>query len=94
VVSLLRIMNRTTRVIVALIAASGISTIIYVVPEQQALAWHKHRGGEVPFIGGCGPGCGVPFIGGCGPGCGVPFIGGCGPGCGVPFIGGGGYQMP
>ncbi|MGA8083961.1 MAG: hypothetical protein WB988_19070 [Candidatus Nitrosopolaris sp.] len=57
-------MNRTT-MIVALIAASGVSTIIYVVPEQQALAWHKHRGGgEVPFIGGCGPGCGVPFIGG------------------------------
>ena len=25
--------------------SSGVSTIIYVVPEQQALAWHKHRGG-------------------------------------------------
>jgi hypothetical protein len=63
VISISRIMNRTTTVIVALIAAAGLSTIIYALPEQQALAWHNHRGG-VPFIGGCGPGCGVPFIGG------------------------------
>jgi hypothetical protein len=44
-------MNRTTTVIVALIAAAGLSTMVYAVPEQRALAW--------------GSGCGFGF-GGCG----------------------------
>ena len=32
-------MNRTTTVVVALIAAAGLSTMVYAVPEQRALAW-------------------------------------------------------
>jgi hypothetical protein len=47
-------MNRTTTVVVALIAAAGLSTMAYTVPEQRALAW----GG----FGGCGFGCGGPFF--------------------------------
>jgi hypothetical protein len=45
-------MNRTTTVIVALIAAAGLSTMVYAVPEQRALAW----GGGFGFggFGGCG----------------------------------------
>jgi len=58
-------MNRTTTVVVALIAAAGLSTMVYVVPEQRALAW----GGGFGF-GGCGFGCG-----GCGFGCGGGFFG-------------------
>ena len=46
-------MNRTTTVVVALIAAAGLSTMVYAVPEQRALAW----GG----FGGCGFGCGGFF---------------------------------
>ncbi len=61
-------MNRTTTVVVALIAAAGLSTMVYAVPEQRALAWF---GG---FGGGCGFGCGGPFFGGCGFGCGGPFF--------------------
>jgi hypothetical protein len=34
-------MNRTTTVIVALIAAASLSTIV-IGPQQQALAWHQH----------------------------------------------------
>jgi hypothetical protein len=34
-----KIMNRTTTVVVALIAAAGLSTMAYAVPEQRALAW-------------------------------------------------------
>ena len=44
--SVLRIMNRTTTVVVALIAAAGLSTMVYSVPEQRVLAWgggHKSR---------------------------------------------------
>ncbi len=58
-------MNRTTTVVVALIAAAGLSTMAYTVPEQRALAW----GG----FGGCGFGCGG-FFDGCG------GFGGCGGG--------------
>ncbi|HXX97126.1 MAG TPA: hypothetical protein VEL11_08435 [Candidatus Bathyarchaeia archaeon] len=54
-------MNRTTTVVVALIAAAGLSTMIYAIPSQHALAW----GG----FGGCGGG-----FGGCG-GCGVGICG-------------------
>jgi hypothetical protein len=66
-------MNRTTTVIAALIAAAGLSTMVYAVPEQRALAW----GGG---FGGCGFGCGGGFFDGCG-GC-----GGCGDGCGGGFF--------
>ena len=45
-------MNRTTTLIVALIAATSLSIIAYAVPEQQALAW--------------GGGCGFGFGFGCG----------------------------
>src|SRR5215510_120635 len=48
-------MNRTTTVVVALIAAAGLSTMVYAVPEQRALAW----GG---FFDGCGIGCGGGFF--------------------------------
>jgi hypothetical protein len=59
-------MNRTTTVVVALIAAAGLSTMVYAVPEQRALAWG----------GGCGFGCGGGFFGdGCGFGCGGGFFG-------------------
>jgi hypothetical protein len=64
-------MNRTTTVVVALIAATGLSTMIYAIPSQRALAW----GG----FGGCGGGFGF----GCG-GCGG--FGGCG-GCGGGICG-------
>jgi hypothetical protein len=57
-------MNRTTTVVVALIAAAGLSTMVYAVPEQRALAW----GGGFGGFGGCG-GCG-----GCGDGCGGGFF--------------------
>jgi len=48
-------MNRTTTVVVALIAAAGLSTMAYTVPEQRALAWGGFGG-----FGGCGGwgGCG------------------------------------
>ena len=49
-------MNRTTTVIVALIAAAGLSTMAYTIPEQRALAWGGFGG-----FGGCGFG-----FGGCG----------------------------
>ena len=49
-------MNRTTSVIVAIIAAATLSTIGITVPHQQALACIGGPGG------GCGGGCG-----GCGP---------------------------
>ena len=49
-------MNRTTSVIVAIIAAATLSTIGITVPHQQALACSG---------GGCGGGCGG---GGCGGG--------------------------
>jgi hypothetical protein len=57
-------MNRTTTIVVALIAAAGLSTMAYTVPEQRALAWGGFGG-----FGGCGFGCG-----GCGFGCGGPFF--------------------
>jgi hypothetical protein len=53
-------MNRTTTVIVALIVAAGLSTMIYSVPAQRALAW-----GDGPSFGGCGfgwDGCGGGFF--------------------------------
>jgi hypothetical protein len=56
-------MNRTTTVVVALIAAAGLSTMVYAVPEQRALAW----GGGCGGFGGCGDGCGF--------GCGGGFFG-------------------
>jgi hypothetical protein len=49
-------MNRRTTVVVALIAAPGLSTMVYAVPEQRTLAW----GGGFGF-GGCGFGCGAVF---------------------------------
>jgi hypothetical protein len=61
-------MNRTTTVLVALIAAAALSTMPYTVPEQRALAWGS--------FGGCGfgfGGCGGFFPGGCGFGCGGFF---------------------
>ncbi len=77
-------MNRTTTVIVALIAAAGLSTMVYAVPEQRALAW----GGFGGFggFGGCGFGCGGGFFDPCGFGFGC---GGCGFGCGGGFFGDG-----
>jgi hypothetical protein len=50
-------MNRITTVVVALIAAAGLSTMIYSVPAQRALAW-----GGGPGFAGCGFGCGGPFF--------------------------------
>src|SRR5215469_17997289 len=50
-------MNRTTTVVVALIAAVGLSMMVYAVPTQRALAW----GGGFGFAG-CGFGCGGPFF--------------------------------
>jgi hypothetical protein len=92
-------MNRTTTVVVALIAVAGLSTMVYAVPEQRALAW-----GGGPGFGGCGFGCGGcgDFFGwgncggwgGCGFGCGGCAGGICGggflDGCGGGF-GCGGY---
>ncbi|MFY9796795.1 MAG: hypothetical protein WAK17_04715 [Candidatus Nitrosopolaris sp.] len=72
-------MNRTTTVVVALIAAAGLSTMVYAVPEQRALAW----GGGCGGFGGCGA-CGG--FGGCGGGL---FGDGCGFGCGGGFFGDG-----
>jgi hypothetical protein len=70
----LRIMNRTTSVIVAIIAAATLSTIGITVPHQQALAWGRGGGG-----GGGGPGIGPAGFGG----------GGCGGGgCGGGFYNG------
>jgi hypothetical protein len=78
-------MNRTTTVVVALIAAAGLSTMVYAVPEQRALAWGGGFGGC--GFGGCGfGGCGFGF-GGCGGFLGDPF--GCGFGCGGGFFGDG-----
>jgi|GEM_PF-5529163 len=71
-------MNRTTTVVVALIAAAGLSTMVYAVPEQRALAW----GGGFGF-GGCGS---------CGGGiCGGGFFDGCGGGFGCGGFAYGGY---
>jgi hypothetical protein len=67
-------MNRTTTVVVALIAAAGLSTMVYAVPEQRALAWGGGFGGG--FFDGCGFGCGGGFFDGCGFGCGGGFFGG------------------
>jgi len=83
-------MNRTTTVVVALIAAAGLSTMAYTVPEQRALAWGGFGGfGGCGFgFGGCG-GCGFGFggCGGCGVGiCGGGFFDGCGFGCGGGFF--------
>jgi hypothetical protein len=59
-------MNHRTTVVVALIAAAGLSTMVYALPEQRALAWGGGFGG---WRGGWGGG----FGGGCGfGGCGVP----------------------
>ena len=77
--SVLRNMNRTTSVIVALITAASLSTMVYAVPEQRALAW-----GGIGGFGGCGFG-----FGGCGfgwGGCGGGFFDGCGFGCGGGFF--------
>jgi hypothetical protein len=71
-------MNRTTTVVVALIAAASLSTMAYAVPAQRGLAW---GGGPGFGFGGCGFSCG-----GCFYGCGVPFFSGCGYGCGGPFF--------
>jgi hypothetical protein len=68
-------MNRTTTVVVALIAAAGLSTMTYAIAAQRALAWTG--------FGGCGGGFGFG-CGGCGGGiCGGGFFDGCGGGiCG------------
>src|SRR5262249_43343078 len=78
-------MNRTTTMIVALIAAAGLSTMVYAVPEQRAMAWGGFGGfGGCGFgCGGCGFGCGGGFFDGCGFGFGC---GGCGDGCGGFFV--------
>ena len=52
----MRNMNRTMTVVVALIAAAGLSMMVYAVPAQRASAW----GGGFGF--GCGFGCGGPFF--------------------------------
>jgi hypothetical protein len=53
-------MNRTTnQVAVTLIVAAGLSTMVYALPEQRAMAW----GGGFRSFGGCGGGFGC---GGCG----------------------------
>src|SRR5215831_7667484 len=53
-------MNHRTTVVVALIAATGLSTMVYALPEQRALAW---GGGGWGGGGWGGGGCG---FGGCG----------------------------
>ena len=55
-------MNRTTSVIVALIAAATLATIGITVPHQQALACSGGPGGCGG--GGCGGGCGGGFYDG------------------------------
>jgi hypothetical protein len=70
-------MNRTTTVIAALIAAAGLSTMVYAVPgtAQQAFAWghrvvhhNSYQSYPVPYpvpypvFGGCGSGCGGGFF--------------------------------
>src|SRR5215831_18858442 len=57
-------MNRTTTVVVALIAAAGLSTMAYTIPEQRALAWGGFGGCGFGFGGcdGCGFGCGGGFV--------------------------------
>ncbi|MGC2572730.1 MAG: hypothetical protein WA364_14555 [Candidatus Nitrosopolaris sp.] len=51
-------MNHRTTVVVALIAATGLSTMVYALPEQRALAW----GGGGWGGGGCGfGGCGFQY---------------------------------
>jgi len=67
-------MNRTTTVVVALIAAAGLSTMAYTVPAQRALAWGGFGGCGFGGCGGCGDGCGGGFFGGCGFGCGGGFF--------------------
>jgi hypothetical protein len=59
-------MNRTTKVVVALIAAASLSMTAYAVPAQRGLAW---GGGPGFGFGGCGFSCG-----GCFYGCGGPFF--------------------
>jgi hypothetical protein len=77
-------MNRTTTVIAALIAAAGLSMMVYAVPAQRGLAWGGGFGGcGFGGCGGCGFGCGGGFFGGCGFGFGC---GGCGDGCGGGFF--------
>src|SRR5215467_11791464 len=46
-------MNRTTTIVVALIAAAGLSTMAYTVPEQRALGFGGFGGCGFGF-GGCG----------------------------------------
>jgi hypothetical protein len=87
-------MNRTTTVVVALIAAAGLSTMVYAVPAQRALAWGGFGGwGGCGGFGGCGFGCGgwggCGGFGGCGfgwGGCGGGFFDGCGFHCGGGFF--------
>jgi hypothetical protein len=91
-------MNRTTTVVVALIAAAGLSTMAYAVPAQRALAWGGGFGwGGCGGFGGCGFGCGGwGGCGGCGfgwGGCGGGFFGGCGFGCGGGFFGPFGFPI-
>jgi len=66
-------MNRTTSVIVAIIAAATLSTIGITVPHQQALAWGRGGGGGGPGIGPAGFGGGGCGGGGCGGGFGGGF---------------------
>jgi len=91
-------MNRTTTVVVALIAAAGLSTMAYTVPEQRAFAWGGFGGfggfggcggwGGCGGFGGCGGWGGCGGFGGCGGwgGCGGGFFDGCGFGCGGGFF--------
>jgi hypothetical protein len=55
-------MNHRTTVVVALIAATGLSTMVYALPEQRALAWGGGWGGGGWGGGGCGfGGCGFQY---------------------------------
>jgi len=55
-------MNHRTTVVVALIAATGLSTMVYALPEQRALAWGGGWGGGGWGGGGCGfGGCGFLY---------------------------------
>jgi hypothetical protein len=85
VISVLRIMNRTTSVIVALIAAATLSTIGITVPHQQALACSGGPGGGCG--GGGGPLLTIPywaygFLGNGGVVISPPIVAGVDPPCG------------
>jgi hypothetical protein len=98
-------MNRTTTVVVALIVATGLTTMVYAVPwtAQQAFAWghrvvHHNNYQSYPTPIPVPYPVPYPVFGGCGwgGGCGFGGFGGCGfgfggcGGCGFGFGGCGG----